>query len=156
MGNDKALIDEAAPSVQVWVRRPVSEHLIAYIRWGLEEEGIPAEIQYIEQGTARNLGKEAAKNSRLNVGIGLDGPAKEAALHHRDLPEDKPLFFYEECAFEPISLRHLGANSARLIKGDPLIFENALHDRTALKSSAQIEQDRLQEAVARIVAECLS
>ncbi|MCF8077761.1 MAG: glycerol dehydratase reactivase beta/small subunit family protein [Desulfobacterales bacterium] len=156
MGDGKALTDESAPSVQIWVRRPVSEHVIASICWGLEEEGIPAEIQYVEQGAARSLGKEAAKNSRLNVGIGIDGRAKEAVLHHRDLPEDKPLFLYEESAFEAVSLRRLGANSARVVKGDPLIFENTLQDWTTDGPSAQVEKDCLQDAVVRIVAEFLN
>lgn len=155
MGDGKIQSDESAPSVQIWVRRPVSEHFVAYIRWGLEEEGIPFEIQHVAHGTAESLGKEAALNSRLNVGIGLDGPKKAVALHHRDLPDEKPLFFYDEGAFEALSLRRLGANSARLVKGDPLLFEGAQEDPKTTEAENHVEPDWLQEAVDRIVAEFL-
>ena len=155
MGDEKRLIDESAPSVQIWVRRPVSERFVAYIRWGLEEEGIPFEIQNVSHGTAEHLGKEAALNSRLNVGIGLDGPAKAVALHHRDLPDDKPLFCYDQGAFEAASLRRLGANSARLVKGDPLLFESSQHDPKTSEPDTHVEPDWFQEVVDRIVAEFL-
>jgi hypothetical protein len=153
MVDDKASIDKATPCVKIYVRRPVTAEVIPLILLGLEEEGIPAEIQDLETGTAKSIGKRAAQNSQLNVGIGLDGPAKIVVLHHRDLPEGKPLFLYQQDAFQARAFRRLGANAARLAKGNPLIFENATQRQKISECSVRAGQVPLKEIVDLVVAE---
>ena len=61
------------------------EREIQPILWGLEEEGIPAEVEKAASGEAVVLAKQAAHMSALNVGIAVDGVQGEIVLHHRDL-----------------------------------------------------------------------
>jgi len=141
--------------VLLLVCEPVPAEMMDYILWGLEEEGIPAEIQNQRQGSARQLGKRAAMNSRLNVGIGLDGPAKSAVLHHRDLPDDEPLFEYGAKEFNILTLRRLGANAARLAKGDPLLLEDACDHPKRTVEPVSLQPDEIEAVVSRIVKEVL-
>ena len=89
---------------------------------GLEEEGIPAEISPAAAATAAALGKEAAQMSPLNVGIGVNGAEGLIVLHHRDFPRAATLHAYTQHV-TATQLRLLGANAARLVKGEPLIFQ---------------------------------
>ena len=96
------------------------------ILWGLEEEGIPAEIREVSGGGAVTLAKQAADMSPLNVGIGMNGAEGIVALHHRDLPDEEPLFTLALKDVRTVEFRILGANAARLVKGEPLIFQDGL------------------------------
>ena len=102
--------------------------LLDEILTGLEEEGIPAEHQEVTLGPAVILAKSACLASRLNVGIGVDWEESRAALTHRDLPPETPLFVLTGETFTPAGLRRLGVNAARLVKGNPLLFEDAKPD----------------------------
>jgi hypothetical protein len=93
------------------------------ILWGLEEEGIPADIQNSPEDGAVELAKQAAHMSPLNVGIGINGTEGKTVLHHRDLPGDRPLFALETNIATFAQLRLLGTNAARLVKGEPLLFD---------------------------------
>ena len=99
------------------------------------------------------LGKQAANHSPLNVGIGLNGVEKKIVLHHRDLPKDKPLFSLqgEEMQAEP--LRRIGANAARLVKGNPMRLNEMFQDQIKPADSAQLQEDWLKEIVLRIMME---
>ncbi|MDR3554555.1 MAG: glycerol dehydratase reactivase beta/small subunit family protein [Syntrophobacteraceae bacterium] len=114
-------IDQIKPAVSILIVQPVPVETVECILWGFEEEGIPYEIVETESGAAERIAKQAADRSRLNVGIGLSGREKKAVLHHRDLPEQKPLFTLGITSAQRRSaLRTLGANAARLVKGEPL------------------------------------
>jgi hypothetical protein len=96
--------------------------LIFHILCGLEEEGIPFQMQERPQGAAALLAREAARSSSLNVGIGVDSSTYEVALHHRDLADGAPLFTLSREEYQsPVTLRRLGVNAARLVKADPLV-----------------------------------
>jgi len=110
--------DEERPAVWIFACPPVPEGTVRAILCGLEEEGIPAELRNVPEGLAEALAKQAADGSPLAVGIGVSGI--EVALRLRELPSGRPLFELsaETCGFE--QLRRVGANAARLVKGDPL------------------------------------
>ena len=85
-------------------------------QYGMEEEGIPWEAA-AGTGDALSLAWEAARSSRLEVGIGLDRQA--LVLHYSKLEREQPLFrIPANSGMETV--RALGANAARLVKKLPL------------------------------------
>jgi len=142
MVGEKFYIDSAEPTVQIFATKPVPEKEIGYILWGLEEEGIPAKVQEVRNDPAVIIAKQAADSSHLNVGIGVDGNGQVVILHHRDLPSDNPLFSLSAEEFQSTQLRRLGANAARLVKGDPLIFQDNTVYHVDLERAAQLQQDQ--------------
>ena len=101
------------PSVYIYESGAVTESLNE-ICAGLEEEGIPWEIFSSDENNAKSLAHTAANHSRLRVGIGIT--AKTAALQMRNLPIDKPIFIID-IDDDLTSLRRLGINAARAVKG---------------------------------------
>lgn len=155
---------EAKPVVRILTTVPSPEKAIGYILWGLEEEEIPAEIEEVEEKPLKILAKQAADGSKLNVGIGISGTDQMAVLHHRDLPVDQPLFSMAADGFNMTQLRLLGANAARLAKGNPLLFHSEQADsadpkdsvqlqQNALNNLAQLSQNQLVELITLIVTE---
>ncbi|MBF0530294.1 MAG: glycerol dehydratase reactivase beta/small subunit family protein, partial [Deltaproteobacteria bacterium] len=102
---------------------------------GLEEEGIPAAISQSTAGSAVQLAKEAADSSRVKVGLGISSTEGQVVLHHHDLAPENPL---QVCPLKghPEGLRRLGANAARLVKGDPLLFDDQLSAKQPETGSA--------------------
>jgi len=158
--------DVVRPAVWILVAEPVPEKSMECILWGLEEEGIPAEIREAQAGPIEVIAKQAADGSHLNVGIGIDGNKQVVALHHRDLPVEKPLFSLEAENFQSAQLRRLGANAARLAKGNPLLFQDDHVHRVETEPAVQLQQDQLEdssklfqeqlgELISRIVTEYL-
>ena len=158
---------ETKPVVRIVTTVPSPEKEIGYILWGLEEEEIPAEIEEVEEKPLKILAKQAADGSKLNVGIGISGTDQMALLHHRDLPADKPLFSMTADEFNMTQLRMLGANAARLVKGNPLLFhsEQAYSagpkdtmqlQQNALNDLAQLSQNQLGELITLIVTELVT
>jgi hypothetical protein len=146
---------------------PSPEKAIGYILWGLEEEEIPAEVEEVGEKPLKILAKQAADGSKLNVGIAISGTDQMAVLHHRDLPVDNPLFSMVADEFSMAKLRMLGANAARLVKGNPLVFhsEQAYSpgskdtmqlQQNALNGLAQLSQNQLGELITLVVTELLT
>jgi len=67
---------QRAPAVWVFKARSVAVDGMEPMFWGLEEEGIPFEIQEVVDGPAEDLAKRAADGSPLHVGIGLGAKGK--------------------------------------------------------------------------------
>lgn len=88
------------------------------IKEGLEEEGVPWKEKVIK-GNAQHLAKEAAKDSRIGIGIGLlsDGTC---LLQHRRMPMGSPIMKVISGAQTMENYRILGSNAARLAKNMPL------------------------------------
>jgi hypothetical protein len=114
--------EDRRPTVRILACQ-VGERELQPILWGLEEEGIPAEVENVASGDAVALAKQASHMSSLNVGIALNGIQGQIVLHHRDLGGECPLFTLAMPDAGSAQLRVLGANAARLVKGDPLIFQ---------------------------------
>jgi len=113
------------PAVRILVSGDVAMEMLHCVCWGLEEEGIPASWgKVVEDTTTISLAKRAACESLLHVGIGISGELREAALHHRDLPDEKPLLIAAVNPATREELVCLGKNAARLVKGNPLCFGN--------------------------------
>jgi len=112
------------PAVLIFKTPTTVSDVIREILLGIEEEGIPAKVQEKQSGLPVKLAKTAADGSSLNVGIGTS--AVEVVVHHRDLPLDSPLFLLGAEKLTQANLRCLGANAARLVKGNPLVLNDDL------------------------------
>lgn len=119
--NGRSAVVETRPTVCVYVDTAASDRCISSIEFGLEEEGIPCVVEKKQGMSAHELSAVAAKASILGVGVGLVEGAREAALHHRDLPDDIRLIEIKADEFNPDALRRLGANAARFVKNTPLM-----------------------------------
>jgi hypothetical protein len=146
----------AKPAVLIFAVPPLPEETVAPILWGLEEEGIPVEVREAEPGSAESLAKTAADASVLHVGIGIRGGIGGVVLHHRDLPADQPLVRLGAAECTAGSLRRLGANAARLVKGDPLRFEAEGNPGDGVDGLTGPFGDNVVELIARIVIETLA
>ncbi|WP_432452375.1 glycerol dehydratase reactivase beta/small subunit family protein [Agarivorans sp. QJM3NY_29] len=93
---------------------------------GIEEEGIPYQIRHDDEPQINHRAYRAAQASALAVGIACS--SQELIVHHRNLPEQQPLFRAQLTPTPPPSqLRELGSNAARLVKGIP--FKNTLYQQ---------------------------
>ena len=98
------------PTVHVRCAEDAPQEVLRQLQYGMEEEGIPWEAA-AGTGNALSLAWEAARSSRLEVGIGLD--------HYSKLEREQPLFrIPADSGMETV--RALGANAARLVKKLPL------------------------------------
>jgi hypothetical protein len=110
--------EAAIPSIKLFVGSGFnSPQGLRELLCGVEEEGVPCEVEAAGEGGAVALARQAAEASVLGVGLGLDG-AGIAAAHYNKLPADKPLFTLNY-RLDGGKLRSLAANAARLVKGMP-------------------------------------
>lgn len=150
--------DDRRPIVRIMTLE-VSAPEALPILWGLEEEGIPAEIHEVSGGRAVTLAKQAADMSPLNVGIGMNGAEGMVALHHRDLPGEQPLFTLAMKGVQTVQFRILGANAARLVKGEPLVFQDEPLSDGEVNHSEDFfhnDPDELVDLIVRVVLELLA
>lgn len=167
MGDMPFSMESEKPVVWIHALQPIPEDAIGHILLGLEEEGIPAKVKVSPSGSAEIIAKQAADGSRLNVGIGVDGKEQVVVLHHRDLPSEKPLFSLSAEEFQETQMWRLGLNTARLVKGNPLIFQDNPEYRVEperkdqlqnyqSEDSIQLPQDQLEELISGVVTEILN
>ena len=83
------------PTVHVRCAEDTPQEVLRQLQYGMEEEGIPWEAA-AGTGDALSLAWEAARSSRLEVGIGLDRQA--LVLHYSKLEREQPLFRYGDGA----------------------------------------------------------
>ena len=151
MLNTPPEMDAEKPMIRILVAGEVEPELLDCIDWGLEEEGIPASRGCVEEDSAASgLAKRAACESRLHVGIGVNGTAREAVLHHRDMSAEEALMTVQVCQERRDGLICLGKNAARLVKGNPLCFED---DKVLLDSGADSVGEISADSIAQIVSE---
>ena len=151
-----SLSETRRPVISVLVVRGKDIDLQA-VFWGMEEEGIPFEVQEWPTGEAVGVAKEAAMMSPLNVGIGVDPARGAIVLHHRDLPADQPLFVLNLREVGNKELRRLGVNAARLVKSEPLVLKDepeTTHTPVQSRAEPEVVSDELvEQIVKRILAE---
>jgi hypothetical protein len=142
------------PAVRVLLSRG-SEAELQPVFWGLEEEGIPVEVEEWAQGDAVALAKEASHMSPLNVGIAFDGVRAQLVLHHRDLPADQPLFVVNVRDADRTMLRRLGINAARLVKSEPLVLDDEPEPPTYNRRGAheEVSPELFERMVQSVLAE---
>lgn len=148
---------EQKEKIAVWIFgfEASPEGIVDPILLGLEEEGIPAEFRQVSSDGAEKLAKLAADGSPLNVGIGINGAERAVALHHRDLPGAVPLFMVRAPDLNPVQLRLLGTNAARLVKGEPLAFQEQPAFSTEFPGATEVSEDTLNEIAALVLANIL-
>ena len=104
------------PSIKVFYDCDhLSESDFVSVLLGIEEEGIPYDIQAVHSADVLELAHNASLDSRLGVGVGI---SKEGVvLQYEKLDKAAPLFrikFYQTDQF-----RNIGSNAARLVKKMP-------------------------------------
>jgi len=82
---------------------------------GIEEEGIPYDIQPMDISDVLELAAQASKSSRVGVGIGI---SKEGiVLQYEKLDKMTPIFRIK--IYQTDLYRKIGSNAARLVKKMP-------------------------------------
>lgn len=82
---------------------------------GMEEEQIPFTMMTSDESSAVDRAYQAAVASRLSVGISFDD--QQIVVHYKNLKQNEPLFVVP--IDNPMNIRKIGANAARLVKGVP-------------------------------------
>jgi hypothetical protein len=159
MADIAPLTEDRRPTVRI-IACHASDRELQPILWGLEEEGIPADVQDVSTGDAVALAKQAAHMSQLNVGIAVNGLEGSIILHHRDLSGECPLFTLPFKDVQSMELRLLGTNAARLVKGEPLVFPGddlpCVGETTDPVARVQQDSDEILDLIVRTVLELLA
>ncbi|MDP1990794.1 MAG: glycerol dehydratase reactivase beta/small subunit family protein [Syntrophales bacterium] len=142
------------PAIWINKTRSVSTESIQPVLWGLEEEGIPFKINEASSGSMTDFAKQAADSSPLRVGIGIGGSG-EVVLHHHDLPAGSPLFRLSTKPWDPVRLRRMGINAARLVKGQPLVIGKEGVSPAGIEDSIGNPEEETEELIRMIVTEVL-
>ncbi|QTX32027.1 propanediol utilization protein [Aminithiophilus ramosus] len=103
------------PAIVLLASDAVDEGALSLVGTGSEEEGIPL-VWGRGEGDAVALAQKAARRSRLEVGIGLDGI--HAAVTLAKFPGERGAYLRESVAGP--SLRWIGQAAACLVKGEHL------------------------------------
>ncbi len=103
------------PRIRVRFLPPASP-LLEHVERGIEEEGVYWAVERGEGEDLTAVAFEAAKASKLRVGVGVC-PDGRLVLHHARIPDDDPLFSVE--AESADAARAVGTNAARLAKRLP-------------------------------------
>lgn len=89
------------------------------VLYGIEEEGIPYQIAQVTDTDTVAAAYAAAQQSPLLVGIACN--RHEMVVHFKNLQPDSPLYRLTLAGPAQVdTLRSLGNNAARLVKGLPL------------------------------------
>jgi len=133
-----ARVEEDRPTVvlrvdEAWRDTPTLAEILA----GLEEEGVPSLVEWSRgeagrqaQPAAVAMAHQAARASRLEVGLGLD-ESGALVLHQRRQPEGSPLLMVPGGQVNLETARAMGMNAARLVKVQPLAIPGDTQGREA-------------------------
>ncbi|MGB9661236.1 MAG: glycerol dehydratase reactivase beta/small subunit family protein [Moorellaceae bacterium] len=111
--------EEIRPSIMIYVTDPeMCSPVLKGLAEGLEEEGVPFNVR-VASGEAETLAIEAARASRLGVGIGVhtDGTC---VLQHQRLRPGRPIARVTSATGSRENYRLIGSHAARLVKNLPL------------------------------------
>ncbi len=109
------------PAIKIYISNKFDNNVIlSEIFSGVEEESVPFEYAYFDNDDAIALSYRAARDSILEVGIGVDSIGN-FCIHHKSLFEKSPLFTINY-RLDKEKVRSMGSNSARLVKGTPFIL----------------------------------
>ncbi|KUK14367.1 MAG: glycerol dehydratase reactivase beta/small subunit family protein [Synergistetes bacterium] len=143
-------IEKDLPCVVLLISETCPESNVRWVSVGCEEEGVPIAWDKKPGLKAASLAKEAAKISRLEVGVGLD--EREGAVTLLSMLDYPP---YIVSSWEgPSELRWLGQVAARLVKGEPIVDKGEFIRNHAFTSSPKGNQKEThvdKELVEKIV-----
>jgi len=106
------------PSIKLYYSRSLNNKwFVDQVLYGAEEEGIPVDVEQMDEEDPLILAHKASVDSILGTGIGLS--PTEAVVQQEKLPVQKPVFRALTGSGEE-ELRKVGANGARLVKRMPL------------------------------------
>ena len=111
------------PTILLYATQYISEDILKPLLYGIEEEGLPVVIEF-HSGTHMELANLASCNSALSVGIGVDEQA--IVLTYKNIPAHQFIYRLSGYSHYPNSLRTLGVNAARLVKGNPFVSDERL------------------------------
>ncbi|MDI9628363.1 MAG: glycerol dehydratase reactivase beta/small subunit family protein [Acidobacteriota bacterium] len=109
--------NDSPPSIRLHANSAISEQQLAEVLLGIEEEGIPVEIERFDELNPLVLAHQAAISSRLGIGIGM--ALDYAVITTEKLPEARPYLTTWLNTDADID-RAIGANAARMVKRTPL------------------------------------
>ncbi|HWN28905.1 MAG TPA: glycerol dehydratase reactivase beta/small subunit family protein [Actinomycetospora sp.] len=115
---DRADDPALPPAVLVATGDDAPPSVVREVCAGAEEQGVPTALL---DGPHGDRGRHAARESRLQVGVGVDADGA-VAVHHALVPD---VVLALGAGASPADLRVLGADAARIVTGLPL--------RTALR-----------------------
>lgn len=115
---DRADDPALPPAVLVATGDDAPPSVVREVCAGAEEQGVPTALL---DGPSGDRGRHAARESRLQVGVGVDADGA-VAVHHALVPD---VVLALGAGASPADLRVLGADAARIVTGLPL--------RTALR-----------------------
>ena len=118
---DQSIISK--PTILLYATQHISEDILKPLLYGIEEEGLPVVIEF-HSGTHMELANLASRNSALSVGIGVDEVA--IVLTYKNIPAHQFIYRLSGYSHYPNSLRILGVNAARLVKGNPFVSDKRL------------------------------
>ncbi len=107
---------QSKPSIKVFYDCDhLSESDFRDVLLGIEEEGIPYDVQPKNISDVLELAYQASISSRIGVGVGI---SKEGiVLQYEKLKREAPLFRIK--IYQTDQYRNLGSNAARLVKKMP-------------------------------------
>lgn len=106
------------PQIYFYIPHGLAIEVIQPFLYGLEEEGIPFQIEERTIDHLFQVAYDAAIQSTLDVGISCD--CNDAVLHHKNLKTDEPYMILTRFQTRPKEqLKRFGGNAARLVKGIP-------------------------------------
>ena len=118
---DQSIVSK--PTILLYATQHISTDILKPVLYGIEEEGLPVVIEF-HSGTYMTLADLASRNSALSVGIGVDDEA--IVLTYKNIPAHQFIYRLTGYAQYPDSLRTLGVNAARLVKGNPFVSDERL------------------------------
>ena len=118
---DQSIVSK--PTILLYATQHISADILKSVLYGIEEEGLPVVIEF-HSGTHMTMADLASRNSALSVGIGVDDEA--IVLTYKNIPAHQFIYRLTGYAQYPDSLRTLGVNAARLVKGNPFVSDERL------------------------------
>ena len=111
--------NNSRPCIVVVIDKP-DKIILKQLLAGIEEEGIPYEVNTVNCLELFKITHKAALYSRMGVGVGING--NRVMLHYSKLKSDKPIFDVNLNRYIKETARSIGNNAARLYKIMP--FKN--------------------------------
>lgn len=106
------------PTIMIYHHPNVSVETIQDLLFGIEEEGIPYSLEArAASDDILLMADEASHASALSVGVGCS--ADTLVLSYKNLPPHQFIYRLRNYKQAKQTMRALGANAARLVKGNP-------------------------------------
>ncbi len=147
------------PTIYVSLSADTDPRAYQWVEIGAEEEGVPCRLLEDTGSDAVVLAHDAARGSRLGVGVGIAGGI--AALQEAHMPLHRPVMTIDVDGNALLACRLIGSNAGRMVKHMPLRFsleepspqEPAGVGPAMPTNGAPVAQERntLAETIARVL-----